>query len=356
MKAIGGLLNRLIKRNRNINYSIFSNYDPLVLDQVISYVIPAYNAEISIYQVLSSLYKNTVLPLNIVVILDACTDNTAIEIQRWITCYIESRKRKIWLKTITTSRSIQETSCDNLGFKEFPNSEVIVDIQADIIISEKNFDLKILKIFKDNPDIFALSNRGTHPWPRNYTGKITVRTFLEIIRGIVERNYRVKKMDLSIAAKSKNFYLDKDKFYSRKEFGRLGEYTELEPFYENSTRSIWLGETVMRGPLAFRNSALKELGYLNDKSHPLAGDDHELTLRAWRKLRLRAAYCPMSYSSPLRIGADRRPKPLKEEFRNIRWRFLQWIYSNQSALCTLVDPTKEILPTYEHRMVNFQND
>jgi hypothetical protein len=224
------------------------------------------------------------------------------------------------------------------------------------MIAEKYFDIKILQIFKENPDIFTLSNRGTTPWPRNYSGRITIREFLGIIKGIVERNCRVRSKDLPVSTKPEKFYLDEDNFYSRKEFGRLGIYTELEPFYESSARSIWFGETVMRGPLAFRNSALKQLGYLNEKSHPLAFDDHELNLRAWRNLRLRAAYCPMSYSSPLIIGADRRSKPLREELRNIRWRFLQWIHHKDSALYTLTDTSVEELPSYEQRMVNFRSE
>jgi glycosyltransferase involved in cell wall biosynthesis len=349
---------KLSRAQKTAEYMVFSNHNPTKLDQKISYVVPVYNAEVSISQVLTAIYDCSILPLNITIVLDACVDNSLLIVKQWIKHYIDLNERKIWIKVIVTKKSIQETRCDNLGFKEFPDSEVIVDVQSDIIIREKLFDLKVLKIFAENLDIFALSNRGTTPWPKNYSGGISYRTLYEIIGGIIDRRYKNKVIDLDlfIETKSNKFVLDKDIFFSKKDFGRLGEYVEIEPEYEASKRSLWLGETVMRGPLAFRNSALKELGYLNEKSHPLAGDDHELTLRAWRKLRLRAAYCPMSYSSPISIGADRRPKPLREEFRNIRWRFLQWIYSNQSALYTLLDPTKEVLPPYEHRVVNFQND
>jgi glycosyltransferase involved in cell wall biosynthesis len=334
---------------------VFSNHNPTILDQKISFIVPVYNAETSISQVLTAIYDCTVLPLNITIVLDACIDNSLLIIKQWIKDYIDLNERKIWIKVIVTKKSIQETRCDNLGFKEFPDSEVIVDVQSDIIIREKFFDLKVLKIFAENQDIFALSNRGTAPWPKNYSGKISLITLYELIGDIIKRRYQNNVIDFDrlIETQSNKFVLDKDTFFSKKDFGRLGQYVEIEPEYESSTRSLWLGETVMRGPLAFRNSALKELGYLNEKSHPLAGDDHELTLRAWRKLRLRAAYCPMSYSSPVRLGADRRSKPLREEFRNIGWRFLQWIYSSQSALYTHFEPTKEILPTYEHRMVNF---
>jgi hypothetical protein len=232
-------------------------------------------------------------------------------------------------------------------FRNHQASIAFLEVQADIVLNDPNLDITIANCFKSHPILFAISGRGTHLWQIPYNPRMKPKVILEVMLDIYRRSKRVESAQPEVP-NAKLLKLDDHTFFEEWGFGRIGENVESTVTI-GSTRKIYLSETVMRGPIAFNSNALRELNYLNERAHPLAGDDHEITLRAWTDLNLRSGYMPIAYESPLSWGADRRKKPISEEINNLYLRFRQSFFKKESKLfiesgnLALVRPKKEIL-------------
>jgi len=317
---------------------------------VIGYVLPVHDNEICIEQVLDSLYQNTSLPFRLVVILDACNDGSPEIVLNWVKKAITSTDRIINITLLKSTTMLHETLSDNIGFFLLKQCEIVVDIQADILVYERDFDRKIKKIFENFPDIVAVSGRGCHLWELPYNPRITPQVLKEILKDIVKRHFNAS---ISESKPSITFELSPIRFFADRTFGRLDENVENKADISGKIRTVWLSETVMRGPLAIRNSIFEEIGYLNSRAHPLAGDDHEFFLRAWKEKGFRTCYVPIAYESPLRFGNDRRKKPWRDEFFAVYLRLRMWIHSSESefrATGELLDVNR---PQKELREIDF---
>ena len=307
-------------------------------------VMPVYNASHIIAKSLNGITKSISKNAHVVLILDNCSDSSESLCIDWFTEQI--KKSETFGITIYRSyKSNHETKCDNFAFKNHRASIAFLEVQADIVLNDPNLDLIITKCFKSHPILFAISGRGTHLWQLPYNPKLKTRIVLEIMLDIYRRSKRVIPPQRE-AAKLRLLELDDHSFFEEWGFGRIGENVESRVEVGRS-RKIYLSETVMRGPIAFNSNALRELNYLNERAHPLAGDDHEITLRAWTELSLRSGYMPINYESPLSWGADRRKKPLKEEFNNLYLRFRQSLLRKESKLC--IDSAQKSDSQYKFR-------
>ena len=327
----------------------FINFKNQTCKFKIGFVVPVHNQETIILKVLNGIFLNTNLPLRLVIVLDYCTDNTENIVLTWITQIIKDSSRKIHITLLSSDLNLQETLSDNLAFRILNEPEVLVDVQADIILLENNFDLKVLDIFEKFPDIAALSARGTESWPRNLKPQFSILNFLRILRKSKIKN---NSNTLEIFNKRKELLLTRENFYSRNlPFGRFGKNIDSLQVYSSDKKYIWLNETVMRGPLAFRNSTLKDVGYLNSISHPLSYDDHEYFLRVWKEKNMRVAFYPFDYLSKLHWGSDRSSKTFRDKIFNL---MCQWQAFRNSKSSALVRFNQELNTTYlkkEHRQI-----
>jgi hypothetical protein len=328
----------------------FTNYKNQTCKFKIGFVVPVHNQEGIILNVLNKIYLNTNLPLRLVIVLDYCTDGTENIVLTWIARIMKDSSRKINITLLSSDLNLQETLSDNLAFRILNEPEVLVDIQADILILEKNFDLKVLDIFKKHPDIAALSARGTESWPRNHKPQFPLLNSLKILS---RNNRENNSVTLESANKRKKLVLTRENFFDSRNlpFGRFGNNIDSLPVYPTEKKYIWLNETVMRGPLAFRNSTLKDLGYLNSISHPLSYDDHEYFLRAWKEKNMRVAFYPLDYLSKLHWGSNRSSKTFRDKIFNL---VCQWQAYRNSKSSALVRFNQELNTTYlkkEYRQI-----
>lgn len=307
----------------------------------IGFVVPVHNQQELILEVLNGIYINTTLPLRLIIVLDHCTDKTESIVLGWVKQIIEVSSRVISITLLTSNVNLHETLADNIAFRILSEPEIIVDVQADIILLEKNFDLKVLAIFEKYQDIAAISARGTESWPRDYKAQFSIRNFLKVLR---KQKIESPAKTVAYPAIRKNLVLTIENFLADNlPFGRFGNDINSLPTYPANEKFIWLKETVMRGPLAFRNSTLKDLGYLNSISHPLSYDDHEYFLRVWREKKMRVAFYPFDYLSELHWGSERAPKAFNDKIFNLMCQWQAHVNSKNSAL---VKYKEELFETY----------
>ena len=110
-----------------------------------------------------------------------------------------------------------------------------------------------------------------------------------------------------------------------------------------SDRRIWLGETVMRGPLLIDRQKFNKLGGFDTRRFFLGYDDHDLALRGFNEFGYRCGFVPVSFYSPLKAGTTRKPRSLRSELEILRK--LMEIRPNwrSSSLANFTDATPDSL-------------
>jgi len=239
------------------------------INPYISIIMPIYNQESIIEKNILSIFKcTTELSYELILILDSCSDATESVIMKMIRDYPLPTLlvRILVLKSLTP---LFETAADNLGFI-CSTGKFILEIQADMEMTEVGYNMKLLKPFSIYSEILGISGRCCHGLTTN--------------EGI----------------------------------GKLGELVEnaLPEYIDRN--AFYIGETCNRGPLMLDNEKLRTLGYLDEKNYFLDNSDHDLFARAYSEKGWVCGYCPIDYSSPLVNGSTRKPRDLVNEvfFKN----------------------------------------
>lgn len=295
----------------------------------VSIVIPVYNQEKIIKNNLLSIEKNMSSKCNFLIIDDSSNDKTLSEVLDFANLMAQ---KKVYVEVYKNYFPRFETYCDNFLIS-IANSKYILEIQADMEIREKNFDLKLVRAIKSNKSLFAISGRGTHNFEsilENFALSLgTDRAYSKSIKSYIfsrieyqlfrlkkalfqeNRNVGVSSIAKSLEAEDPDYTVE---FDSSGSAGRLGERIEKYPS-ENllNANRIWLGETVMRGPIIIDKLKYIEVGGFNTKIFFQGFDDHELFLRANLEFGYRVGFVPIGVVSPINLGSSRRPRTLFNE-------------------------------------------
>jgi glycosyltransferase involved in cell wall biosynthesis len=237
-----------------------------------SIVTPVYNQENIIVQNFKSILDNTTEKYyEIIYILDSCSDNTETNLINFINnMNVEEYPLLIKILIIKSNIPLFETSADNLGFI-CSDGEYLLEIQADMTMTQPGYNMKLLKPFTLNENIIGISGRCCHSFDEtNGIGKLG----LDITKQLLP-------------------HIDQNAYY--------------------------IGETCNRGPLLLHNSKLKELGYLDEVNYFLDNSDHDLFARAYFLKNWICGYVPIEFSSPLENGSTRKPRDhTNEKYYRIR--------------------------------------
>jgi glycosyltransferase involved in cell wall biosynthesis len=277
-------------------------------------------------------------PFELIVINDCSTDET---LKKIITFASGDHKGSFLsrLEVYSNDTPRFETFCDHFGFS-IAKGKFLLEIQADMYIDDPGFDIRMMHAFDKYEDIFALSGRGTHDLnqvvdvyreslgtDRAYASNLAIFTFLMLKRRIIGKMLRIlqirrysniSKIQVTPKNTTGDSYLFSEIFPTLKDFkvkrkaGLLGDLIENSSLDSGiSPGKIFLGETVMRGPLMLRADIYFQLGGLNAESFYQGFDDHELMLQAWNVLQKRCAYIPVRVTSTLSQGTTRKPRSFK---------------------------------------------
>ena len=122
-------------------------------------VTPAFNHEAIIADAINAAAATASLPFDCIIVDDGSTDGTAARARS----VFESRPSPLMARAtiIRNPAPIYETACDNLGFA-LADTEIIIEVQADIQIREPAFDALFLRALGTSPTPSALSGRCGH--------------------------------------------------------------------------------------------------------------------------------------------------------------------------------------------------
>lgn len=287
------------------------------LSPEVTFVIPIYNQERVILKNLASIMHHSSLPCEIVLLNDASEDATGAILHDYINKNLPLPEHVKSIQVITFQKSRFETFCDDFGIQK-AEGKYIIEIQADMEICESNFDQKMIRILKLNQDVFMLSARGImgfHEIARHFiesqgTEASFNSSIIKFLRNRLRRTKEAKNSFILDKPGSLDDILpDAETFKRNKKAGRLGRFIEVDiPFSE---QILYVGETVMRGPIAFEKGRYLHLGGLDTKSFFLGFDEHDLNLRARNEMKWFAAYAPISFQAPLEHGSMRKNRSNK---------------------------------------------
>jgi glycosyltransferase involved in cell wall biosynthesis len=226
-----------------------------------SIILPVHNQENIIIAVLNGIVTNTLGIYEFIIILDACYDNTDAIVKDWFNNFKQTTNimRVVIFKT---EYPLFETKCDNIGFKN-SNGKYLLEIQADMIMTELGYNIHLQKPFKILNNVIAVSGRCCH---------------------------NIKDND---------------------GFGKLGgdiikNVTDLPRNINKNT--FYVAESCNRGPLLLDADKLKQLDYLDEINYFQDNSDHDLMVRAYYNYKWICGYVPIDYKTDLSWGITRRPR------------------------------------------------
>jgi GT2 family glycosyltransferase len=313
-------------------------------DQIqISVIIPVYNQSGIIIENLESLLSSMSQTFQIVFLDDSSEDNSLNLAKDFIQKNFMSHDLFLSYKIFQSLYSLFETFSENFLIK---NSDgiYILGLQADMKIGEKDFDSKLLVALNAFEDIFLISGRGVETFSgvldsycscagsdSSYDANL-IRHLSYLIIKILKRivanivfcftdyfNSSDTVFDSLTELKVENnpplsiLFPTIEKFIETGCAGRLGNLINDE-ISTSPKNTMWVGETVMRGPLFFSKKKYFEFGGFDCNSFFLGYDDHEISLRVWLTYFHRVAFVPINFSSPLANGTTRKPRSFRTEF------------------------------------------
>jgi hypothetical protein len=213
----------------------------------------------------------------VILIFDNCDDNSQDYLIRYFNTLSFSEIGIKRVLMIEQKSPVFETTCDNIGFR-LSKGKYIIEIQADMKIITFGFNHILTKPFRIWDDIFAVSGRCTH--------------------GIMANNGMI---------------------YYTGGVGKLGELVESPVNIDfKFMNKIFILDTCNRGPIAFINERIKEIGYLDEQNFVLGDDDHDLMMRARYKKGWLCCHYPIEFYSPISLGSTRKEmnKENKEYLQN----------------------------------------
>jgi GT2 family glycosyltransferase len=218
------------------------------MSKSITCLLTTHNKESLIERVSMGILENiSELTKQIIVVFDGCVDNTEL-ITKNIFKDFNGKLDYVY------TDDVFELKANNAGLK-MVESDYVILVQDDMVIKEKDFDLRMLKPFQEFSDVFAVTSQTAH------NNKIIGSTV-----------YLVDEAD-------KRHGYPRDKFAVR--------------------------EIANRGPLMYDYSDLVKLNFFDEFLSPNSYDDHDISYRAYKELNKVSGLYWINYDSEPKWGTGR---------------------------------------------------
>lgn len=329
---------------RRIKPFLFLTREYSQVNPTLTFVLTTFNQESLIEKVIHSIVNCSSFPSELIVIDDKSEDNTLSRILDMVSDETWENGPIAKISIYGNSSSRFETFCDDFGIR-LAKTDFVVLVQSDVILTEAKFDATLIASLRSFPDIMMVSARGTEPLEpvanffQNSNGSslglgtltlfLTKKRFCKSIHWFISyicvlsyylesRIARLKKVNFSSSINEVDGLIIHAERPVISDFTRTGkagylsahDATKDSGFGTNAT--VWLGQTIMRGPIALDRSKYLEVGGFDLGSCFLAFDDHEMALRAFVEFEYRVGFVPIGYASYLSWGSTRQPRSLKQ--------------------------------------------
>lgn len=243
-----------------------------VLMSSISLILTVHDKEFLLARVVEGIVQNaSPLVRELIVVFDGCNDDS----EKVFDETVASCSRLPFEVVKISTPDIWETRANNVALKQSRCDSSII-IQDDMIITEPDFDARLLKPINAFEDVFAVTGRTAH-------NDIIVDGDLAFSDAIGRDNP------------------------SGKNYSKISKKVrKILRFRSAPVRDVFgIRDVVNRGPLLLSNERLEALNYLDDSFAPLDLDDHDLCFRAFKQRGWVCGAYPVGYLSDLEWGGTR---------------------------------------------------
>ena len=262
--------------------------------------LPVCNQEVIIEEILTSLLMNCEEDSNLIIILDACQDASKAKVIQAIEEYDKKSKiRKIIV--LESDHDLFESTCENLAL-ELLDSKYFLSLQADIYYSDSTFLSRGITAFEKFSDLLGISGRAIIP--ADNRKPYTVNKYLN-------KYFSAFNSLLAVTLKRKLL----SPFYSNSiYFGDLSSPPHNKMMYSRRQIStVYIGDSVIRGPIIWRTSFLKKLGLFDDFKYFLGGDEREMSIQGFNLFGYKVGFLATTCYTNLWTGTSHNPQKRTRE-------------------------------------------
>ena len=245
-----------------------------------SIILTIHNKGFLIDRVVKGIYENTSTPTELIFVFDGCTDDSEKKVESIPTPPNFSVKKFY-------APNVFETKANNIGLKAATGDYSII-VQDDMIIKEKDWNLRLRKPVEAFNNVFAVTARTAHNWVHNPSNR---------------HEKLIENLDYC--------WCD------------ILNHTDHANRQTIDRETFAIRDSVNRGPLLLRNDVLEKLNYLDEAFSPQDMDDHDLCYRAYGQLGMLAGCYWIDFESEdswggTRVGGSPAPWLLKANHKNVK--------------------------------------
>lgn len=263
--------------------------------------MPIKNQEEIISDVLHDLILNMGKNFKLGLLFDNCDDNSFTISKNLLLKSFEEYRHLQEVYFIVSDGELFESSAENILFK-LCSQRFFISVQADTYFIDVDFVQRSEIAFSTIPDLFAISGKAIVSFKILTKFKAICNSllhFLNIVRKLPFR--RNKKVKLG-------FYLPKLGY-----FGDLSSPPDIMmKFKSREFFRLYLGESLIRGPVIWNASIFRKLNGFNDVAHPLGRDDCDICFRACLSGFV-SGYLPCRAFSIFKQGTTRKKRSISAQ-------------------------------------------
>ena len=289
--------------------NLFYSGTDITLNNQFVISLPVCNQENLIYTTLEYLYRNVNKAATLVVILDACHDSS-IDIVRNFLKQVENTNFINTVVLLESDDDLFESTCENLVL-EITDSQYLLSMQADIMFDDENILERIVIAFEKYANLLGISSRAILPATNANLPKYSQLIYkgFGIINAITSKFMHIVHLPPFLSA---NYYLGD---VSKPPQNRM-------KFFGWQERTIYLGDTLIRGPIFWRTEYLDKIGRFNDVKYPLGGDEREICIHGKNSFSFDVGYLPSSCYSNIWTGTSHNAAKRNEQtIQNLESRY-----------------------------------
>lgn len=281
----------------NVRYvENFVRKDPVNQPSLKSFFIsmPVKNQESTIVEIIETLIKNTHFDFSLGILFDNCDDQSEEVFLDYIRNLNFGNISLVEVHVLSSTKDLFESTCENI-LSLFCRDEYFVSLQADCYLSDPTFLSRSLDAFNLLPNLLAISGRAVVPFHPIQVHQLyrdaLCRNSFNFIRSPIKR---------------KKFLGSHNLTYSY--FGDFSEYPRNRMHFQaEDLRTLYIGESIIRGPIVWNFDLFTRLNGFNDLAYFLGRDDCDLSFRG-HKMDYIVGYLPSHCFSVSENGTTRRPR------------------------------------------------
>ena len=258
--------------------------------------IPVKNQESIIEEVLKHLIVRLTSPTEIGLLFDNCTDLSFQRARDFLTREMHTHQNLIRVHFLRSDDELFESTCENLLFK-LSDARYLVSFQSDVLLLDGTFFERCKKAFSKVDHLLGVSGRATIPLVPIKSISMRLTSLLSVgnlLSTLLPRFFQKRNLGPFL-----NGFIY---------FGDTSGYpTPVMNFSQSQVNSVYIGQSLIRGPIVWSREKFEILGGFNDVSYFLGRDDCDIALRGLM-LDFNVGYLPCAQTSNPKNGTTRKPR------------------------------------------------